>query len=565
MSQTKLSQETRDTIQGMKLAVARYQDSSDSDVPYLQPTNRGNKLKRKVHHIQNTQSGRTTGAKLYKRTIEHAGYRRDILRRNPKRYDEDGEELDESDEDGEADARAAEENPYAEILLENLLLPLTSPAALPDHPSFSVPYLSSTLTDMAQNACEMVQRERKTLNNAKQLLKKLRGDDIWIPCGSLYSKSDEALFSTEHLYNGTSSNVAPRAPRRFDGQERSANVVVNGDRQLENRNRAKPRAEEVNVNGLHENTTEEDSTDPTEAVAYGALRPSPPDEKREAEATITDVMPDLASADAISKAPDGKPETSEDLERSLEDEIVDIVGPEASITDLAESEETLDIRTAFGQDLGDSANKNDNETRASPHSDNPIPSAVDASTNGDTVLATEDVRDEGMEDGMDADEDENENGTKTSPRRMRTRAQAQAATSPATITRSVSSSSSRSTLPAIHPLFIIPPSAIPSRDIGLPPAEAEETRRMLILYVQKQEEVCRGAEKLHEGLLKADRQRKTVLKWCKAEGHVGEMSDGEDWYDREEWGLEEEGLRKGQNDEEDEGVVQGKKTRGRRA
>ena len=51
--------------------------------------------------------------------IEHAGYCRNILRRNPKRYDEDGEELEDEDEDEEADARAAEENPYAEIQLES--------------------------------------------------------------------------------------------------------------------------------------------------------------------------------------------------------------------------------------------------------------------------------------------------------------------------------------------------------------------------------------------------------------------------------------------------------------
>lgn len=44
------------------------------------------------------------------------------------------------------------------------------------------------------------------------------------------------------------------------------------------------------------------------------------------------------------------------------------------------------------------------------------------------------------------------------------------------------------------------------------------------------------------------------------------LSDGEDWYDMEEWGLEEV-LEKGK-EEEDEGVgeqvVSGKKTRGRR-
>ncbi|KAL9135994.1 MAG: hypothetical protein Q9175_002792 [Cornicularia normoerica] len=119
MAQTRLTQETKDTILGMKLAIARYQDTSDSDDPYLQPTNRGNKLKRKAHHMQDAQSGRATGAKTYKRIIEHAGYRRNILRRNPKRYDEDGEELEDEDEDEEADTRAAEENPYAEIQLES--------------------------------------------------------------------------------------------------------------------------------------------------------------------------------------------------------------------------------------------------------------------------------------------------------------------------------------------------------------------------------------------------------------------------------------------------------------
>lgn len=74
----------------------------------------------------------------------------------------------------------------------------------------------------------------------------------------------------------------------------------------------------------------------------------------------------------------------------------------------------------------------------------------------------------------------------------------------------------------------------------------------------------RGAESLYEGLLKADRMRKSVWKWCKAEGHVGEMSDGEDWYDREEWGLDGE-LRKGNLEEEEEvGETRGKRGRGRR-
>lgn len=59
-----------------------------------------------------------TVLKLIRQTIEHAGYHRDILRRNPKRYDEDGDELSDDVTDEEADARAADDNPYAEVRLE---------------------------------------------------------------------------------------------------------------------------------------------------------------------------------------------------------------------------------------------------------------------------------------------------------------------------------------------------------------------------------------------------------------------------------------------------------------
>ena len=55
---------------------------------------------------------------LPRQSIEHASYKRDILRRNPKRYDRDGDEIPSDESDEEADARAAEDNPYAEIRLE---------------------------------------------------------------------------------------------------------------------------------------------------------------------------------------------------------------------------------------------------------------------------------------------------------------------------------------------------------------------------------------------------------------------------------------------------------------
>lgn len=167
-------------------------------------------------------------------------------------------------------------------------------------------------------------------------------------------------------------------------------------------------------------------------------------------------------------------------------------------------------------------------------------------------------------DTVDAVEEAEEETEPAVPRRMRTRAQAHAASddTPASRTRSATPESESDF--SIHPLFIAPAASHPDRDFGLPSAEAADARRLLQLYIQKQEEVCRGAQKLYDGLLKADRMRKDVLKWAKAEAHIGEMSDGEDWYDREEWDLEED-LVKGHDDEEEETMTTNKKpTRARR-
>ncbi|KAF7453557.1 RXT2 N domain containing protein [Pyrenophora tritici-repentis] len=137
----------------------------------------------------------------------------------------------------------------------------------------------------------------------------------------------------------------------------------------------------------------------------------------------------------------------------------------------------------------------------------------------------------------------------------RTRARAHAASTPSP----PQSPSSR-----IHPLFIHPTDSLPDRDFGLPSQQAEDARMLLMAYIQKQEEVARITSDLYQGLLQADRMRQDVFKWSKAEAHVGEMSDGEDWYDNEEWGLDQD-LAKGRDEEEDETAVAGKKsTRQRR-
>lgn len=149
-------------------------------------------------------------------------------------------------------------------------------------------------------------------------------------------------------------------------------------------------------------------------------------------------------------------------------------------------------------------------------------------------------------------------------RRMTTRAQTNAGNeSP------LSSADTTSALPAPHPLFLIPDNVRPDANFGLPPSEAEETRRLLWSYIQKQEETVRGFEHMFDSLIKASRMKNDVLDWCKAEGHVGEMSDGEDWYDREKWGLADgEDLKKGTDEDEvetvDESRTQAKRGRGRR-
>jgi hypothetical protein len=175
---------------------------------------------------------------------------------------------------------------------------------------------------------------------------------------------------------------------------------------------------------------------------------------------------------------------------------------------------------------------------------------------------TEEVNDLAQPIEVDAEDGDAE----AAPRRMRTRAQAQAASDNTVASRTRSLTPDSSNDIKIDPYFLAPLSSYGDRNVGLPQHEAEETRRLLQLYIQKQEEVCRGAQRVYEGLLKADRYRKLIMKWAKAEGHVGlnrDMSDGEDWYDKEEWGLDED-LKKGQDEEEEDAATTAKKTRARR-
>jgi hypothetical protein len=176
--------------------------------------------------------------------------------------------------------------------------------------------------------------------------------------------------------------------------------------------------------------------------------------------------------------------------------------------------------------------------------------------------------------GDETDTEMQDGSSPEPPRRMTTRAQANASNpEPDQDSSKLSPSASTDTLnalPAPHPLFLVPESVLPDPNFGLPANEAEETRRLLWSFIQKQEETVRGFEHMLECLLRACRMQEDVFEWCKAEGHVGELSDGEDWYDPEKWGLAEgEELKKGVDEDEIETVEEsratGKRGRGRRA
>ncbi|KAI5855631.1 RXT2-like protein [Tricharina praecox] len=199
----------------------------------------------------------------------------------------------------------------------------------------------------------------------------------------------------------------------------------------------------------------------------------------------------------------------------------------------------------------------------------------------DTAMEDDDTTVPKTEDPSSHDEEMREASAPPEPRRMTTRSANQ---------NNGGSPAPPSEAPSIEiDPFFFPPDYKVDRDNGLPPAEAEETRRLLSAAVQRQDEFLRGLKKVHDGLLRAESMRKKVWDWCRTmEGmreyhkHLTEvsrdtelrtfdidtgegvgLSDGEDWYDMDGWKLEEP-LEKGR-EEEDEGdiVTHGKKTRRR--
>ncbi|KAL8782488.1 MAG: hypothetical protein Q9213_005327 [Squamulea squamosa] len=552
-----------DTIAGMKRAISSHNYSSDSGDSIDRCTNRGNKLKRKARYVQEGQLDRPNGPRVYKQRIEHAGYHRDVISQIPKRYDLNGDRLEDDEEDEEADAAAAEANPYSEVVLHGtieLLAPLTSAAGLPTHPSLSDPYMAPILDNMTQEACVMLQHERNTIRGAKQILTKLRGDDVWIPCGSLDSDVDDMIFDTSKVFEDCIRlRPSSKVKRTADDIVVPATTLLPSEDDVDEGTKAG----QVDSTGIGD----EDESAPSlklmnRHIAEGIEKPTTLSEKP--DGTGDPEKMDNAALDGV----DGKTVTQdfETLETSS-----NAHPPQSEAHPTNEEKDTStdenntlvgDTETAETVWVDDIDGTQTSTTVHIPQTEEKRSLQIEDTQDGPEQLQSDSKEDVDM---IDAEEPQAaNNGLQPMVHRMTTRAQAQAVSDNATSSRTRSASATSSLLPSIHPLFIMPSGACPDRDWGLPPEEAEATRRILMSYVQKQEEVCRGAEKLYNGFLKAQRMKKNVLDSCKAEGHLGEMSDGEDWYDKEEWGLEED-LRKGHDEDEDDVGTQHKKTRRRAA
>ncbi|GAM87753.1 hypothetical protein ANO11243_057800 [Dothideomycetidae sp. 11243] len=449
-----------ETIRGMKLALKRRDDDSDSDTSIRQHTNRGNKLKRKAHNIR---SGRldTTGGQPYKKRINHAGYQRTIIHENPPRFDIDGDPVDPEEDYDEDNASPIEDNPFGETKLEELLMPLTSAPDLANHPSLSIPYTTKHITEMAENARQMLHREREILWRMKAYLQRFRGDELWAPLENLESAQDMLLLENDAM--------------DFFNETKSVD---------------------------------------TSASALGSTR--------------------AASPPSIVAKVNG-------LSHTLGTQIQDAQMNGIAAADMAQQD------SGNGNGETDTAMTNGNDY-TKEQTNGHVPAAKDEQTPHVNGNANE----EADEAGADVDADA------TPSHAMTTRAKAR--TPPPSDGMQSEAPSSPGSLPSISAFFLPPATAVPDQSLGLPAQEADDTRRAMLLYVQKQEEVVRGTEQLLHGLLRADRARNEVFAWCRTEAHVGELSDGEDWYDRETWGLEAD-LVKGKEEEEQEDET---KRRGRR-
>lgn len=394
-------------------------------------------------------------------------------------------------------------------------------------------YTSKALKGMVESVDTRLRNELRTLWAAKTLHRQLLGNAAWIPCGLVETGDEDEIFGCpeEQLrgYDATANPSYESSWRKTDTLSSSV-VQANTEPEVTERDADFTVPEPAPADG--DNTAKDtEMRDPDAAVDGDSEEAGGAEQSTSKTAARNeDAGPEGFTADAMDV--DGKPKPSAEINDKEPTEQVngDVTEPASSPKD----------------DFHETAN-----VKADPDAGN---KDTDANVENDETM--DDVSPE-------------------PPRRMTTRAQANQATAPNPHQGSMQSStpSLSGTIPSAsdtdnslfepHPLFLLPQSIRVDRSCGIPQHEADETRHLLWAYIQKQEVTVRLLTETLEMLRKAHRMKEEVWEWCKAEGHLGEMSDGEDWYDGEQWGLAPgEELRKGAD--EDEVEVEESRERGKR-
>lgn len=364
-----------------------------------------------------------------------------------------------------------------------------------------------------------IREERNNLWRAKNLYRFFTGDESWIPCERVEAPGDWDLFEP-HASWPNGENPSKRRKLDLDALNQENGVDVQDHMAMD----TPPR-----------DVDEEHIT--AEVAADGVIIEA----QKDAQAGATEEVVEEAARD-ITMVDGEAPKTN-----GVHKQEDDVLTNDAKEDDTGQAAQTINpISSTAGQENA----KSDDQRQ--PHS-----LLVDG--NGEQAHPN---LDNGNEDA------ESTASTPPPPPRRITRAFAAEATNPQSQT--VSPPPSSPTLSSLspsalepHPIFLLPsslsalhaphpthaPLTLGLSHSGLPPEELLETRKLLSLYIQKSEETIRGLEGMLGKLIKAKRRRDKVWEWCIAEGHVGEMSDGEDWIDHEAWGLQKDELRKGRDED----------------
>lgn len=389
---------------------------------------------------------------------------------------------------------------------------------------------------------EKLRKERVLLWRARNLHRQFLGDACWMPCGKVETLEDRFIFEPRR------ANDVPTLPISRQGHNRVTSPYSHSSL------RTKDQIHELSSARTSQKslTVHQDEDEAGQAAGE--------------DIEMTDVTHSGARPNEDSTEDDAKKPKTEDIDAIVDDlpQHSENADSEPRTNGVDTSNVQLEtIRDARKDVVSKSEAKLKVNGSKAMHEDRAISSANRENGNFNQQNS-----------GQDNEEEMNDGSSPGSPRRITTRAQVNATNSQGENGASSESPSvfteASETIPSAHPLFVVPDSVRPDPNFGLPPNEADETRRLLWSYIQKQDETVRGFEYMLESLFKACRMKDDVFEWCKAEGHIGDMSDGEDWYDREKWGLAEgEELKKGADEEDadnlvDEGRTTGKRGRGRR-